>query len=313
MFLNRRQTVKVFVLSVEHPHLMNVENITVFSPFGPFNKVWLMWEVVKKFYRLSDNAHVAEIAALEKQIDTQFAEGDLSEQTMRSAALLADQKHLADLSGNILIRATVLHLQTAFVEFAVKEVFKLVLPNHTIPRRPDFMRDLIAPLKEAGAFTDFPPEYLQDVFGHRNSVRNSFAHGDWFKLAKAVQRLDLEKAFVGTGKLMDHFQANLHRLRPNDYYEVKIGEHFPEEQTDPHPKLWRFLVEIPDSVQESYQRKAISVARKAARTEIMNNPNFKAHASWATFVMIDPTKLDFTTSVTVDGCRVWVLQKPEWV
>jgi len=91
------------------------------------------------------------------------------------------------------------------------------------------------------------------------------------------------------------------------------GEHFPEEQTDPHPKLWRFLVEIPDSVQESYQRKAISVARKAARTEIMNNPIFKAHASWATFVMIDPTKLDFTTSVTVDGCRVWVLQKPEWV
>jgi hypothetical protein len=292
---------------------MNVENITVFSPNGPLNKVWLMWEVVKKFYRLSDNAHIAEIAALEKQIDTQFAEGDLSQQTMRNAALLADQKHLADLSGNILIRATVLHLQTAFVEFAVKEVFKLVLPNHTIPRRPDLMRDLINPLKEAGAFADFPPEYLQDVFKHRNAVRNTFAHGDWFKLAKAVQGLDLEKAFVGTGKLMDHFQANLRRLRPNDYYEVKIGEHFPEEQTDPHPKLWRFLVEIPDSVKESHQRKAISVARKAAGTEIMNNPNFKPHASWATFVIVDPAELDFTKCITVDECRVWVLQKPEWV
>jgi hypothetical protein len=195
-------------------HLMSIESITVFRPTGPLNKVWLMWEVVKKFYRLSDDAHIREIASLEKQIDAHFGEGDPSQQTMRSAALLADQRHLADLSGNILIRATVLHLQTAFVEFAVKEVFKLVLPNHTIPQRPDFMRDLMAPLKVAGAFTNFPSEYLQDVFGHRDAVRNSFAHGDWFELAKAVQDLDLEKAFVGTGKLMDHFQANLRRLRP---------------------------------------------------------------------------------------------------
>ena len=125
-----------------------------------------------------------EIAALEKQIDAQFAEGDLSEQTMRSAALLADQRHLADLSGSIFIRAAILHLQTAFVEFAVKEVFKLVLPDRVIPHRPRFMEDLINPLKEAGAFTDFPPEYLQDVFKHRDAVRNSFAHGDWFKLAQ---------------------------------------------------------------------------------------------------------------------------------
>jgi hypothetical protein len=143
---------------------MNVESITVFKPNGPLNKVWLMWEVVKKFYRLADNAHMEEIAALEKQIDAQFAEGDLSEQTMRSAALLADQRHLADLSGSIFIRAAILHLQTAFVEFAVKEVFKLVLPDRVIPHRPRFMEDLINPLKEAGAFTDFPPEYLQDVF-----------------------------------------------------------------------------------------------------------------------------------------------------
>jgi len=29
--------------------------------------------------------------------------------------------------------------------------------------------------------------------------------------------------------------------------------------------------------------------------------------------MIDPTKLDFATCITVNECRVWVLQKPEWV
>src|SRR5260221_1319352 len=292
-------------------HLMNVENITVFSPNGPLNKVWLMWEVVKKFYRLSDNAHIAEIAALEKQIDTQFAEGDLSEQTMRNAALLADQKHLADLSGNILIRATVLHLQTAFVEFAVKEVFKLVLPNHTIPRKPDLMRDLINPLKEAGAFTDFPPEYLQDVLKHRDAVRNSFAHGDWFRLAQAVQGLDLEKAFVGTGKLMDHFQANPRLFRPNDYYEVEIGEHFPEEQTDAHPKLSRALVEIPDSVQESHQRNAISVARKAAGRGKLNKTNFKTQPTWAPSLIVHPAEVDFPHGITRDARRVWVLPQTE--
>ena len=266
---------------------MNVESITVFSPSGPLNKVWLMWEVVKKFYRLSDSAHTEEIAALEKQIDAQFAEDDLSQQTMRSAALLADQRHLADLSGNILVRATVLHLQTAFVEFAIKEVFKLVLPDRVIPPRPRFMEDLVNPLKAVGAFTDFPPEYLQDVFAHRDAVRNSFAHGDWFELAKAVQGLDLEKAFVGTGKFMEHLQANLRRLRPNNYYEVTIGERFPDEERDPHPQLWKFLVEIPESVRGSHQYRAISLARKAAGTEIINHPNFKPHASWATFVMID--------------------------
>jgi hypothetical protein len=150
---------------------MSVESITVFSSSGPLNKVWLMWEVVKKFYRLSDTAHSEEIAALEKQINAQFVEGDLSQQTMRNAARLADQRHLADLSGTILVRGTVLHLQTAFVEFAIKEVFKLVLPDRAIPPRPRFMEDLITPLKEAGAFTDFPPEYLQDVFAHRDAVR----------------------------------------------------------------------------------------------------------------------------------------------
>lgn len=38
---------------------------------------------------------------------------------------------------------------------------------------------------------------------------------------------------------MDHFQADLRRLRPNDYYEVKIGEHFPEEHTNLHPDDFR--------------------------------------------------------------------------
>ena len=79
---------------------MGVETITVFKPTGPLNKIWLMWEVVKKFYSLSDDAHSAEIASLEKQIDEHWAEAaDLTEEKMRGGALLADKKKLADLSG----------------------------------------------------------------------------------------------------------------------------------------------------------------------------------------------------------------------
>jgi len=62
---------------------MNVESITVFRPTGPLNRVWLMWEVVKKFYRLSDDAHLKEIASLEREIDA-FGEGDPSQQTLRA-------------------------------------------------------------------------------------------------------------------------------------------------------------------------------------------------------------------------------------
>lgn len=153
---------------------MNIESVKVFKPTGPLNKVWLMWEVVKTFYSLSDEAHLDAIAALEEQIDEQFADDARSEEKFRTVASLTDQRHLADLSGNILVRAAILHLQTAFIEFAIKEVLKLVLPYQEIPLRPRFMEDLIRPLKEAGAFTEFPPEYGENVSRYREAVRNNF-------------------------------------------------------------------------------------------------------------------------------------------
>jgi hypothetical protein len=144
---------------------------------------------------------------------------------------------------------------------------------------------------------------------------NQFAHGDWLELAKEVQNLDIEKAFLGTAKLIEHLQANLRRIRPHEYYDVYIGEGLPREQADRHPILWKFLVELPRSVIEildtrrsSHQAKAIFVARKAGGREIINEPYFKT--SWVKLVTIDPAKLDFAKSITSDECRVWVLQKP---
>jgi hypothetical protein len=290
---------------------MGVETLTVFKSTGPLNKVWLMWEVVKKFYRLSDDAHSAEIADLEKQINdwTQAAdvtEADLTEETLRGGAILADKKKVAGLSGDILIRATILHLLTAFVEFAVRQIFKLLLPNKKLPQKPSFT-DLINPLKTIGAFTDYPPEYCESVHKYREDVRNQFAHGNWVELAKEVQDLDLTKAFEGTAKLMAHFEANIQRLRPNEYYEVYIAKTFPEEQTGPDPTTWKFLVELPASARGT-ESEAMAAVRRAFRRELMTN--FQSdRRSWAKLVPGVAPKLDPLKCITRDGYRVWILQK----
>jgi len=292
---------------------MDVEAITVFKPTGPLNRVWLMWEVVKKFYRLSDEAHSAEIADLEKQItdwtqaaDTTEAE-DLTEKRMRGGAILADKKNVADLSGDILTRATILHLLTAFVEFAVKQIFELLLPDEKLPAKPWLEKHLIPPLKAIGAFTEYPPEYLESVDKFRDDVRNNFAHGNWVELAREVQALDLAKAFEGTAKLMAHFETNMQRLRPNEYYEVYISEH-PVDESD--STTWKFLVELPTSARGT-QMEAATAAQQAFRRELMHNPDFKSgRFSWTRLVpgirKLDPSK---RFRVTDDDCRVWILHK----
>ena len=252
--------------------------------------------------------------AVEKQIDdwTQAAEQteaeDLTEEQMRGGATLADKKRLAGLSGNILIRATVLHLLTAFVEFAVKQIFELLLPDKNLPQKP-WLEDLIKPLKAIGAFTDYPPEYLESVDKYRVAVRNNFAHGNWVELAREVQDLDLTKAFEGTAKLMAHFETNMQRLRPNEYYEVYIAKTFPEEQTSPDPTTWKFLVELPASARGT-ESEAVAAARRAFRSELMSNPNFQSGGGgWAKLVPGLPPKLDPSKCIIGERCRVWILQK----
>jgi len=290
---------------------MDVETITVFKPTGPLNRVWLMWEVVKKFYRLSDDAHSAEIAALEKQINehrtetADLAEEDLTEERLRSGAILANKKKLAGLSGNILTRAAILHLLTAFVEFAVKQIFKLLLPDNELPVKPRLEKDLILPLKAIEAFTEYPSEYRESVIKYREAIRNQFAHGNWIELAREVQDLDVTKAFEGTAKLMAHFEANIQRLRPNEYYEVYIAKAFPEEQTSPDPTTWRFLVELPTSALGT-QMEAIAAAKRAFRSQLMKS----GRPSWAKLVPGVARKLDPSKCIRRNGYRVWILQKP---
>ena len=183
-----------------------------------------MWEVMKKFHSLTDRAHVGAIASLDIQIDSQLLSNNETFDTLQTLAALVDTKDRAVLSGTFLVKATVLFTLRAFVAFATKEIFKLVLPDAKLPAKPSFMKHLIEPLKEARAFTDFPRKYRAHVWKYCDAdedMRNQFAHGDWHELARKIDGFDIEKAFQGTAALMKHFETKLRRSRPDLAIELK--------------------------------------------------------------------------------------------
>jgi hypothetical protein len=69
------------------------------------------------------------------------------------------------------------------------------------------------------------------------------------------------------------------------------------------------VVEVPESIQSSHQNWAIRAARNVGGAELRNDMNF-AHGSWAKLFLVDPTKLDFKSCVVSDGCKVWIVQRP---
>jgi hypothetical protein len=119
---------------------------------------------------------------------------------------------------------------------------------------------------------------------------------------------------------MEHLQANLRRVWPNEYYEVHIEEVLPPEKENRPLRLWKFLVELPESVIEildskslNHQAKAMSAAKKLVGTEIMNEAISVRFVGIdaAKLIGIDAAELDSTKSIRADECRVWVLQRPE--
>ena len=104
-------------------------------------------------------------------------------------------------------------------------------------------------------------------------------------------------------------QGNLSPTSPMKYYEVYIEQLLPAEEQKHHQMLWKFLIALPESTQRpSDESEAISVAKKAGGTELRTD--FNVSSSRAEFVTPDAAKVDFAKSITIDECRVWVLQKP---
>jgi hypothetical protein len=93
------------------------------------------------------------------------------------------------------------------------------------------------------------------------------------------------------------------------YYEVSIEEL----QLNRPPRLWKFLVELPDSTKcASHESKAMSAVKKAGATTELRT-DFQIPLMEAKLVTVDAAKLDSADSVTIDECRVWILQKPSGV
>ena len=44
---------------------INIDDIKLFYPSGRMSKVWLMWETVRRFAKLLDDAHVKQMLSLE--------------------------------------------------------------------------------------------------------------------------------------------------------------------------------------------------------------------------------------------------------
>ena len=89
------------------------------------------------------------------------------------------------------------------------------------------------------------------------------------------------------------------------YYEVS----FEEIQLNRPPRLWKFLVELPESSQDDTmeQSKAMVAARKAGGAALRTD--FSTPMREAKLVPKDAAKPD-SESMTIDDCRVWILEKP---
>jgi hypothetical protein len=201
-------------LPISHPDVTGelvLDDLVLFDPAGRMSKVWLMWETVKRFARLLDEAHAKKIFSLDTIMASYLTREIDSKDELYRLAQLADLQKQTTLSSEILVVATVRHLLSAFVEFVLREIVKLVVPESPLPDGKDceFQKHLINPLKAKGIFAGFPQEYVENVQKNRKAVRNSFSHGDWGKLAANVGSVDLDDALFATAKFVAELQSKL--------------------------------------------------------------------------------------------------------
>jgi hypothetical protein len=190
----------------------NIDDIALFHPTGRMSKVWLMWETVRRFANLLDNAHAKQILSLQEILKKYEGSEMLSEDKIHDLLELTDLHSQTSLSSKVLVKATVLELLSGFAEFAVKEIVKLAEPDQSTLRRG--WQELINILRAKGIFTGYPENYEKHVQDHRETVRNNFAHGNWKELAEDVGSVDLDEALLGTVEFIGSMQ---HQLEEKGY------------------------------------------------------------------------------------------------
>jgi len=190
-----------------------IEDIDLFHSTGPLSQVWLMWESIKQFARLVDNAHARQILSLNGILDKFGKNKQLAEHELDALFMANDLYSRTTLSSKVLVKATVLELLSGFAEFTVKELVKLVEPGKPLSRVT--WEDLVKILKTKGIFTGYPKKYVDHVQNHRDSVRNNFAHGNWEQLSVEVESVDLDEALWGTAEFVLSMQECVEKQFPD--------------------------------------------------------------------------------------------------
>ena len=112
-----------------------IDDVALFHPSGRISKIWLMWETVRRFANLLDDAHAKQILSLEDIVKKYEGSEILSEDKIHDLLELTGLHSQTSLSSKVLVKAAVLELLSGFAEFAVKEIVKLVEPDRPTLRR----------------------------------------------------------------------------------------------------------------------------------------------------------------------------------
>jgi hypothetical protein len=163
-----------------------------------------MWETIKRFCLLTDEAHAKEREKLRQAMKEFDGKEPATEEELEDLFMLSDLHTQTEHSSNILLKAVIVHLLASFVEFALKEVVDFLYPDKPVPqgRACRLQEHVKLPLQEKGFLSSEPDDYKDHVEKYRESVRNAFAHGEWAQLAIAVQSVSLDKALHGTAQLI---------------------------------------------------------------------------------------------------------------
>ncbi len=166
-----------------------IDDYGIFLGIDELNHVRDFWEATVAQCLILDHAHDQEISKI--TVSNPPADPELM-------TLLEERKNILSISDKFLIKTNIFSLVSAFFEYGMLEVYKLVFGGSPTAVRPDLVRDILEPLKEIGVVGEAPDNYDAHVLAHRNPIRNAFAHGRWGDLDDATKDVDLHDAFLGT-------------------------------------------------------------------------------------------------------------------
>ena len=181
-----------------HPRFSNVsgshgeysiDNYGVFLRIKGLKHVSDLWEATVAQCMILDGSHSHELDRL-----TETHPPD----NLELASLLDQQRCVLNVADDFLVKANIFSLVSAFVEFGMLEVYKLVFEVSPDVDHPDLVNHILKPLIDEGVVGDPPEKYITRVLEHRTSIRAAFTDGCWSELNEVTKDVDLYDAFVGT-------------------------------------------------------------------------------------------------------------------